>query len=281
MKIKFFNNFTKRFIGTLTSHFHRTALGRHIYQEITANVMRQTSEVVYRGHLLRFSVPNKLNNYRVKTFATKEPDTLEWVENIVPGSILWDIGANIGLYSIYGAIAQKCRVIAFEPSVFNLELLARNIALNNLQDRVCIFPLPLSDRLGASLFKMSNTEWGGALSTFGQSFDQDGELLRQIFEYQTYGLTMENAVALLKIPQPDYLKIDVDGIEHLILRSGISILEKVDSVLIELNDGFTDQANESKVLLERAGLILYKKCDLGVPNQYNQWWIRPSSTRKN
>lgn len=265
----------KRSIDLVMARLSKIGFGRYIHQELIMKIMSRSEEVFHNGHKLRFSVPNRLNHYRIQTFATKEPETLEWIEAIPPGSVLWDVGANIGLYSIYAAMNQKCKVFAFEPSVFNLELLARNIALNNLQETVCIVPLPLSDKLGTSMFKMSNTEWGGALSTFGQSFDQDGEELRQVFEFQTLGLSMDDARALLKIPQPQYLKMDVDGIEHFILRGGMTTLSLAEGVLIEINDAFINQAEETADLLTRAGLILHRKCDLGVPNQYNQWWIRP------
>lgn len=82
---------------------------------------------------MRFYVPNAQCRYRVSSFSTKEPDTLEWMDTIPPGSVIWDIGANVGLYSVYAAKSRGARVFAFEPSVFNLELLARNIFLNQLQ----------------------------------------------------------------------------------------------------------------------------------------------------
>jgi FkbM family methyltransferase len=277
----FFKTLAKFFINLVLASFPKTIIGRYIHQEMVMRIMSRSEEIVHCGHKLRFSVPNRLNDYRIQTFATKEPATLEWIENIPPGSVLWDVGANIGLYSIYAAMAQKCKVFAFEPSVFNLELLARNIALNNLQESVCIVPIALSDNIGTSMFKMSNTEWGGALSTFGQSFNQDGEELRQVFEYQTLGLSMDDARVLLKIPQPQYLKMDVDGIEHFILRGGMNTLSQVESVLIEINDVFVHQAEESTDILKRSGLVLHRKCDLGVPNQYNQWWIRPTQVLGN
>ena len=58
---------------------------------------------------------------------------------------------------------------AFEPSVFNLELLARNIFGNDLVRQITIVPLPLSDTLAVNTLNMTSTEWGGALSSFGQS----------------------------------------------------------------------------------------------------------------
>ena len=59
---------------------------------------------------------------------------------------------------------------------------------------------------------------GGAKSTFGQNYGHDGQPLDKIFELHTIGLSMMDAVKLLKIPEPDYIKMDVDGIEHLILK---------------------------------------------------------------
>ena len=77
------------------------------------------------------------------------------------------VGANVGIYSVYAAKVRECKVYAFEPSVFNLEILARNIHLNELVEQVTIVPLPLSNRLQKSKLNMSTTDWGGALSTFG------------------------------------------------------------------------------------------------------------------
>lgn len=234
--------------------------------------------VNHGGVKMSFTSPNALTRYRSESFSDKEPETLTWLESIPEGAVLWDIGANVGLYSVYAAKRNNVRVFAFEPSVFNLELLARNIFLNNLQGRVTIVPVALSDALGPSLFKMSSTAWGGALSTFGQDFDQHGGKLNSIFEYQTIGMTMDEAVRLLGIPAPRFIKIDVDGIEHLILSGSTTVLKQVESVLVEINDDFAEQAEESTRHLISAGLVLKKKCEMpGAGNQYNQWWVRSNS----
>ncbi len=76
------------------------------------------------------------------------------------GAVFWDVGSNIGLYSCYAAKARGIRVFACEPSVFNLELLAKNIYLNELVEKVVIVPLPLSDSIKTSTLNMSTMEWG-------------------------------------------------------------------------------------------------------------------------
>ena len=88
------------------------------------------------------------------------------------------------------------------------------------------------------------------------------------------GMTMDEAMRLLGIPAPRFIKIDVDGIEHLILRGGAETLKGVESVMIEVDDSFLEQAEESALHLNNAGLTLLQKCNGGAGTQYNQWWIR-------
>jgi hypothetical protein len=87
---------------------------------------------------------------------------------------------------------------------------------------------------------------GGALSTFGQDSGWDGLKMQQVFQFQTVGLSSDDAVQLLHLLQPNYIKIDVDGIEHLILSGGKTVLNKVDGILIEVNDDFHAQADQCK-----------------------------------
>ena len=245
-----------------------------LHQKLLNKLLNRSRTVVHNSIEMKFCVPNSLSSYRAKTFSSKEPETLEWIESFNEGSIFWDIGANIGLYSIYAAKYNNVQVYAFEPSVFNLEFLAKNIYKNALPEKVKIFPLALSNHPGFNLFKMNNPVWGGALSTFGEDYDQNGESFKTTFEYTVAGMTADKAVELLSAPKPNYMKIDVDGIEHLILEGCESILKTVNSVLIEINDDFEKQANDSEKYLLQAGLVLKKKFDLGTRNQYNQLWVR-------
>ena len=249
----------KHFVDALVSFMGKTSAGRYLFGQIIDNTMGRTQETEHRGIKFLFSVPNALNRYRIDTFSTKEPETLEWIDRFPQGSILWDIGANIGLYSCYAAKMRNCRVFAFEPSVFNLELLARNIFLNQLTDLVTIIPLPLSSELAVSKLRMTTTQWGGALSTFGQSYGHDGEPIAKVFEFPTIGLSIADAVDLFRLPQPDYIKMDVDGIEHLILKGGLPVLRTIREASIEINDQFTEQAVDARKYLEEAGLSFKQK----------------------
>ncbi len=257
---------------------HSLPGGEYVFQKLLETAMENVESVHHGDVTMRFAAPNALCRYRVSSFSTKEPDTLEWMDTIPPGSVMWDIGANVGLYSVYAAKSRGARVFAFEPSVLNLELLARNIFLNQLQQQVVIVPVALSSQPGPSLFRMSTTQWGGALSTFGEEYGQDGKTLASLFEYQTCGMRMDDVSSQLGLALPQYIKIDVDGIEHLILSGGAAVLKQAESVLVEINDDFAQQAEQSSQLLRQAGLTLHRKCDLNAGNQFNQWWIRAGNT---
>lgn len=269
-------------LAALVSASRKTGVGRYIHNQIVNGAMDQVAEIHYHGISLKLSIPNIIGDFRAKTFATKEPETLEWIDAMPEGSSLWDIGANAGLYSVYAAKRRHCRVWAFEPSVFNLEMLARNIFLNHLEDLICIVPLALSDSLGSSQMRMTTTEWGGAESSFGHELFLDSNRLQETFRFQTIGMTMLDAVEKLGVPPPDFIKIDVDGIEPLILKAGASILRGVKGLLVETNDDFPSETGRITSALLSAGLVLHQKRHSEMFENhpawgriYNQIWIRP------
>ena len=86
---------------------------------------------------ISFFTPNELIRWRVDTILDKEPETIQWINTFDNKCIFWDIGANIGLYSIYAAKNKKnIKVYSFEPSTSNLRTLSRNISINKLQNKI-------------------------------------------------------------------------------------------------------------------------------------------------
>ena len=278
----------KIFIKTLVADFVRliskTKIGAYGFEQVLNTAMQVTQSVKHGQMELVFAVPNQLNRFRINTFSSKEPETLEWIDSIPEGTVLWDVGANVGLYSCYAAKSRHCRVFSFEPSVFNLELLARNIFINDMVDRVTIVPLPLSDSVHVNTLNMTSTEWGGALSTFGKSYGDDGKTMTKIFEFSSVGMPMDEVVRLLNIPQPQYIKMDVDGIEHLILVGGQTVLQKTLGLIIEVNEDFDEQTINVAKYCKEAGLVFKeKRHSVMFDNNerfgqtYNQIWYRPEA----
>jgi FkbM family methyltransferase len=232
---------------------------------------------------MRISTPNELCRWRAATFSAKEPETIAWIDSIPRESTLWDIGANVGLFSVYAAKRGVARVVAIEPSIFNLPELARNIEINGLHESIRVVPLPLFAVSGPGMLHMSTTAIGGALSTFQERFGFDGKPLDCKFSYPTVGVSADDLVEKLGVPRPDYLKIDVDGIEHLVLAGASRLLSAVRGVLIEVNMDFTAQARDVERALANSGLQkreAHPASDVAMGSGTalrieNQIWTRP------
>lgn len=65
---------------------------------------------------------------------------------------------------------------------------------------------------------------------------------------------MDEMVSLLRFIPPDFIKMNVDGIEHTILHGDTKVLAEIQGILIEINDGFEEQGKEAEQKLKAAGL---------------------------
>ena len=271
-------NLAQSVANLLSVIFTSGRFGLILGEKISKSMKKKTRVIVHQNVDLKLFVPDELNDWRAITFASKEPETLAWIDTFENSSVFWDVGANIGLYSIYAAQKKSCKVVAIEPSIFNLEILAKNIALNKAERLVTIFPIALTNQNSQGLFSMSSDEVGGALSTFGKEYGYDGKKLDFKFQFQGIGMRMDNAVDLWGLDQPDYVKVDVDGIEHLVLEGFGEKLKKVKSLLIEVNKDFKEQAAAIEHLMIKHGFNLLTEHPLTSLNiagrTFNQIWVK-------
>ena len=80
-------------------------------------------------------------------------------------------------------------------------------------------------------------------------------------------------VQKLKIDKPNYIKIDVDGIEHLILNGFSDILSDTKSILIEVSNNFKAKKNYIKNFLEKNSFYLISKDNFDLKSgTSNQIW---------
>ena len=215
---------------------------------------------------LEFFTPNYLTNWLVNDFYSKEPETLDWIRNFEKKEkkiIFWDIGANIGLYSIFAAkIHKNIKVISFEPSTNNLRILSRNIFINNLVNKIKIFQLPLGDKPNNfSNFSESLFLEGASHNSFDHDLDFEGKNIKITNNYKILGTTIKNIIEQKILELPDYIKIDVDGIEHLILKGAGNVLsnENIKSIQIEINEKYQEQYKSILNFMRENGFILKNK----------------------
>ena len=98
--------------------------------------------------ILNIACPNRINLYRAETYFTKEPDIIEWMDTFDGNTVLLDVGANIGLYSVYAALKGAKHLISLEPESQNYGLLNKNIHINNLSEKITALNVGLSDHNG-------------------------------------------------------------------------------------------------------------------------------------
>jgi FkbM family methyltransferase len=139
---------------------------------------------------------------------------------LVPaGSVVYDIGANAGFYTLLGAVAAgpNGRVIAFEPLPRNLAFLHAHVRLNAL-DNVTILDVAIADVAGRARFASGATAAMGALSNTGELWVRTS--------------TLDALVHSAVIPPPDVIKMDIEGGELRALQGARHVLARHSPTLL-------------------------------------------------
>ena len=211
------------------------------------------------GHLIHYAEQGA--GWRYDTLLEKEPETIEWIDTFRPGETLWDIGANVGIYSIYAGV-KGITTVAFEPHFANYHQLCTTIAVNGLLDMITPLCLAFAESKSVSAMNLASVEVGTSMSNFGAALDFRGQPFEAAFRQGMIGYDLDSFVEDFGIQIPDHIKIDVDGIELAIVGGARKTLAnpKLQSVSIELIESDTAQVGAVSEIMERAGLhFVHKK----------------------
>jgi len=253
--IKIFNFFKKIKPGFL-----------FILRELFINKTISTKDVILPNlDKIKFICNSSLSYFRASTFFSKEPETVQWIKDYInenkKGAFL-DIGANIGIYSLYAAkLSNRC-IYAFEPLPQNIFNLIQNINSNNLQSNIKIIQNPLTDFTKFGDMKISSLESGASCASFDVDYGWDGHKHNTIINYTNLGFSLDDLYERKVLDTPPYMiKIDVDGIEALILRGAKNTLKNknLKTILIEVTDYFSSQKKEINDLLKSYGFKIKKR----------------------
>ena len=187
---------------------------------------------------IQYSIHNKKTLWRAQSLFNKEPITIEWIRGFEKGSVFYDIGANVGMYSIFAGIISKVVVYSFEPESNNFQVLMENIAINNLMNLINPFPIGISDFTSLTKLHITDFSKGSSHHTVGnEALSHELKVIKTPFEQGIFSTTLNDLIEVYKLPFPDYLKIDVDGIEFKIIEKSDILLNnlKLKSILIEIN----------------------------------------------
>jgi FkbM family methyltransferase len=182
----------------------------------------------------------------------KEPETVGWLlSHRGRGAVLYDIGANVGAYSLIAAKSDPAtRVVAFEPGYSTYPRLVENVTLNGLDDRVQALQVALGDRTGLSTFEYATTDPGAA----DHPGIVPGPSGRVATRHSVLCYRLDDLISSFDLPEPTLFKLDVDGAEVAVLRGAPATLAApaLVSVLVEVREG-SQEAREVAEILGAAG----------------------------
>jgi len=209
-------------------------------------------EVSLRGKVTKFFICNVMTAWRASTVLTKEPHTIDWLDTLTETDVLYDIGANIGVYSVYAARVRGCRVFSFEPEASNYFVLNKNILINEIDDRCSSFPIAVSSKNELGYLYMSNMRIGDSNHSAGMPVRFDLKDMKYRFKQGVSMMTLDHITKMYNLPPPTHLKIDVDGLEHFVIAGAVEAIadENLKSILIELNTNLDDHQAVIKKLAE-------------------------------
>lgn len=183
-----------------------------------------------------------------------ESDLFDFAREFVkPGAVVWDIGANVGLFTL--AAAHKAgasgRVVAVEADIWLAKLLQRSVALQPpTSAAIQVLPAAVSDASGIASFTIA--ERGRASNHLaGLPGSSQAGGIRDTVQVVTITLDW----LLNFTPPPAVVKIDVEGAELSVLQGGLRILSEVRPIILcEVAEENPDKVAE---LLFANGYTLY------------------------
>lgn len=211
---------------------------RRITRALIAERLVQKVEVETAAGPLYFRCSTARALHDPQRFFENEPETIRWLDGLPAGDVLWDIGANIGIYALYAARVRKLRVLAFEPSAATYAALVRNVEINDLDDCLDTYCLAFDERSRLAHLNMANSGEGHSMHAFGNAVTVQGAI-DVAFRQSVPGFSVDEFCRIYAPPRPEHIKLDVDSIEESILRGARETLRcSVRSILVEI-DGST------------------------------------------
>ncbi|CAN2040223.1 FkbM family methyltransferase [Candidatus Magnetomoraceae bacterium gMMP-15] len=215
--------------------------------------MKNTCKLDYKSSEILIYAESDIEKNSRAFSCKKEPDTVKWIEsNFKKGDIVFDIGANVGAYSlIMSRVMGGIGIIyAFEPNFLNFYHLNKNIILNNCVDSIIPLNIALSDSKMIERFNYRDLTFGSSLHTFNQPIDFVGNNFTPKISLKILSYNVDQFIKEYKIETVNHIKIDVDGIEAQIINGAVETLKNPEcrSLMVEFNDAFSSDLDCIKKL---------------------------------
>lgn len=240
---------------------------RKTLQRLARNKILKRHIVVNGKQIPIYVSPDSQLKY-VKNSRHWDQDLISLAEDYVQlGDDIWDVGANVGVFTFAAASASKTgNIYAFEPDTFLNELVKKSIHLNGLHN-VNIIPIALSDQNGFAEFNIAQQGRASNSLTIAQSRTHATDARSKHIVPTLTGYSVSQQINSI----PSLIKIDVEGAEllvlaglkQLLLRHHPTLFIELDidtvSTAIEMLSQFGYDTSHVNISTAKFGNYIFKK----------------------
>lgn len=214
----------------------RCKIGRFIRDEFFEQNLSLIHKVNFNGLEYVFTAPHRIPLINIRSYFGEYNVERKWIDSFDSDSIFWDFGGNIGLSTVYAGKVKDSKVYVFEPWLLNLDCLCRNIISNELEEKVIIVPTPTSivandKKISDTFIKLTATEDIEEFST--QNFKKLSLAGFSYVNVQMLSFKLDELISKRSLIHPNYLNIDYQGLEYLLLNKKLDIFSQIRSLLIK------------------------------------------------
>jgi len=230
-----------------------------------------------RYYLLRGKTTLTFGNLKIPFLVSQLTDatglchTYKWerfiwgyiLRELKPNDVFWDVGANIGFYSLLASSCPGVNVIAFEPNPATVKVLRKNIELNQ-RSNIKVLNIALSESDGMARFDTIQRDSTAAMAHLANE-ETDGTI-------EVVAKRGDKLVESGDVPKPDVLKIDVEGAEYLVLKGMSDALSSCRLIICELHSSierYGSSMDDFEMYLKNAGFLIEKKTRVPGYNTYH------------
>ena len=173
--------------------------------------------------------------WRAKLSISKEKNTIKWINSFEDGAKFIDVGAHMGIFTLYAAMVKNCSVVSIEPSSITSCILNLNVYDNQLNDKVVVYTSAAGNRKSINKYHMGYMTIDAASGNPFNPVDPRGRDYVPTFSQGVVEITLDDLYRTYDYF--DYVKIDIDGNEDRCLNGAKKMFndKRLKSILIELN----------------------------------------------
>lgn len=239
---------------------------KFLFYSVQSIFIKSSKINMKNGLSFNLETKNMHETHRANTFFSKEPEMIEWINKLSQINngdkfIFYDVGANIGIYSLYTAVLHKNSIVySFEPEATNFSSLCCNIVNNHLEN-IIPFQLALSNVDNFDLLHVGIVKSGAGAAAVGKDYAFIEK--SSSFKQGIYCVSLNSIYENTFFQKPNFIKIDVDGHESKILEKADKIFRDpiLKGIIIEFEYANVEEMNIFISRICSYGFILVLKSD--------------------